>query len=121
MQPYSRVDIKQHRFARFHNIVQWPRIPVVIESRRQFNRVESRANVRDDPENKPDGRPRSADDHGDILTSKPQRTHPDEVDHPVDDEARLAVRGRMQRNFHVTCWRVRKWKLKGETHERVRQ
>ena len=83
-------------------IVQRPRIPPVIELRRDIQRIETRADVANHPKDQPHRRPRLADNHRHVLARQSQRTHPEEVDHPIDDECGMPVR------IRIMCW-YRSW------------
>ena len=121
MQPHPRVDVEKDRLASLHDVVQRKGIPVVVESWRQFDRIESGTHVRDDPEDKPDCGPWLSNDHGYVLTCQTQRTHANEVDHPIYHKARFTVSVCMYRNLDVTCGWIGEGDLERQIHERVGQ
>lgn len=99
--------------------MQRPRIPPVIEFRRDIQRIKTRADVANHPKDQPHRRPRLADDHRHILARKTQRAHAEEVDHPVHQKRGMPVR------ICVMCWYISwhrlviKRYLEGERDEAV--
>lgn len=80
--------------------MQRPCITPSIKCGSDLDVVESCGDVCDDPKNEPASHPRRANDHSHVLTSKPQRNHAKEVEHPVDRKRSVAVSGRVSgRNF----------------------
>ena len=78
--------IEDNRPRRLDDIMQRPRIPPIKKPWTQFNRIKTRAHIRDHPKNQPKRRPRLPDHHRHVLARQPQRNHADEVDHPVHRE-----------------------------------
>lgn len=73
-------------------LVQRPRIPPVVELRRQVQRIEARRHITDNPEDQPHRRPRLTDNHRHIFARQAQRYHSDPVDHPINNKSRSSVR-----------------------------
>lgn len=101
--------------------MQRPRIPPVIELRRQVQRIKAGRHITDDPEDQPHCRPRLPDNHRHVFARQTQRYHPDPVDHPIHDESRRAVRIGVVR--HLVPWRGRvvEGDLEGEGDEGVEE
>jgi hypothetical protein len=91
IQPDPRVQAEQNLPAPLHNRMQRPRIPPAIEGRCDFDVVEGRGHVGDDPEDEEETHPWHADHHGHVFAGQAERDHAEEIEHPVDGEGAVAV------------------------------
>ncbi len=91
-------------------LMQRPRIPPVVELRRQVQRIKARRHITDNPEDQPHRSPRLPNDHRHVLARQAQRYHPYPVDHPIHNESRCAVCVGIV--CHLVPWRG--WVVEGD-------
>lgn len=105
--------------------MQRPSIPPPIKPGRNLNIIETRANIRNNPEDKEQAHPRHTHHHSYILARKAQGNHAEEVQHPVHDECAAAIRHRVTRTLHCRQCFAGDWvcvgevDLEGEGDERI--
>ena len=69
------MGVKDNGPRRFDDLVERPRVAPVEEMRAQLDRVETRADVRNHPEDEPHRCPRLTDDHGNVLARQAKSGH----------------------------------------------
>ena len=108
-------------------MTEWPRVTPLEEPWRQFQSIETRGDVRNDPEDQPESRPRLADKHGDIFAREAEGGHAEEVEEPVDHESGMTevvgVVGDVGEGpLGLAGWGLAgKWDLERQGYQAVRQ
>lgn len=85
------VEVKEQRSRGLDDVVKRPGVTPVIEVRFNLDRVETRRDIGDDPEDQPQTGPGLSSDHGDVLTCQTEGHHADVVEGPEGEEGCGAV------------------------------
>src|SRR5690349_21521255 len=85
--------------------MHWPRISPFVEGWCEFQGIETCRDIRDDPEDEPQGSPGCPEHHSHVLTRKTESSHADPVAHPINYKRTSSVRIRIPSWPDVACCR----------------